>query len=212
MHYNKFPLTPMKIALVFVLVTTFAFSTPALARRGADDRGPGQGPGPGLGGGPGAGPGPGMGGGPNSEMREAIGMAFIVRLKQELNLSREKAFEVYDILDANRQKREALLLEMRQELEKLRSLTESDSPKDADLEAALTAIKTKREALHALEGQVMENLKPVLTPVERAKFVLVYAAFRKRMGHGLGERYERRMENRRQMWAEPDDLDEAQPE
>lgn len=121
----------------------------------------------------------------SEDLREAMNMAMMVRLKQELGLDREKAFDLWDLIEAHRSEKQGFRRSIGDQLKILREQTVAAQPDEAAIVAALDRLTTLRGQMAQHDGKLLEQTKAILTPVQQAKFVLFYVSVLQRMGHRL---------------------------
>jgi Spy/CpxP family protein refolding chaperone len=105
-------------------------------------------------------------------------------MKEKLGLTDEQVAKFKDARKANREAMQPLMEKMKTDVDSLRVLVDKKAS-DKDLSAQLDALKADKQAVEDQQKKQMEDMAAVLTPLQKAKFVISMAD---RMHRGMGGR------------------------
>jgi Spy/CpxP family protein refolding chaperone len=117
-----------------------------------------------------------------AELKETIGTIMLVQLRRELDLSREKAFSLYEMVEAHHESMRQLHQETRRVMGRLKTECAAPSPNARSIGELSEQLIKLRQTRHQKEMAFLTKIDQVLDPVEKGKFLLFQAAFKRRMG------------------------------
>jgi Spy/CpxP family protein refolding chaperone len=97
------------------------------------------------------------------------------RMKEHLGLTDEQSAKLKDAMKANGEAMKPLFRQVRDAMTKLDDKVKDKAP-DADIQAALDAVKAAHKAIAAHQEKFHETLASFLTPTQQAKMLLDMAA------------------------------------
>jgi len=105
-------------------------------------------------------------------------------LKEKLGLTDEQAAKFKDARKANREAMQPLMEKMKTDVDSLRVLVDKKAS-DKDLSAQLDTLKADKQAVDDQQKKQMDAMAAILTPLQKAKFVINMADH---MHRGMGGR------------------------
>lgn len=113
--------------------------------------------------------------------RESLATVYLFKVQQHLELEKERALELFAVLEEGRDKLQPLQRELRVTGRAIKLEVDKETP-DEDLVKQLTEkALTLRSQIHQLELEGFSKLDSILTPVEKAKYLLFHEGFKRRM-------------------------------
>ena len=131
------------------------------------------------------------------KIRERIELIRIWKLTEELDLTEETGSKLFPILHKYDKKRIKLEKERRNIMNQLRKALEDEATSDEEIEAAMDDLEKNALAASDLIRQQREKLKGVLSPRQRAKFILFQRRFQREIRKIIAEARERKVRPRR---------------
>ena len=123
--------------------------------------------------------------------RKRIELMRVLRLTQELNLDEKTAIQIFARLRPIDEKRWGLIQERQKLQRELREASESGKADEAGLQGLMKSIRANREALGALEQKETQALDGLLTPQQKAKYLLFRERFNQELRERMGQARER---------------------
>ncbi|MGQ9471072.1 MAG: hypothetical protein ACUVR0_05170 [Candidatus Aminicenantales bacterium] len=118
-------------------------------------------------------------------MRENIATLRLVRMTKALDLTEEQAAKIFPV--ANRVEKEKMELnrQLGLEIRELRSLVAAEAPEESKIKEKIIKIAQFRESIRLKEAEFEAFLEKVLTPVQRARYVLFSLDFAQFLGQNI---------------------------
>ena len=144
---------------------------------------------------PAGGRGTGAGRGAREEdLRETLSILMMVRMKNELKLSKEQYEQILPKIEAREKDRQQTALARRDLRVRLRALLAQSSATDAEFSEIVQKVTALEEAEKAGEQAFINDIRKALTPRQQAQFLV----FRERFRQWLEERLRQMREMKRQ--------------
>jgi Spy/CpxP family protein refolding chaperone len=153
-----------KQALAAVMVMGFALGTLAAAQAGRSGESPAQ-----------------------ARLRERIGDLYILRLTRALDLTEEQTSRIYPLLVRAEKDKAELQRRLGLDMRELRAELAKSPAGEGRLLELVAAIRETRRSIRGLDDEVESALEAVLTPVQRARYLIFTVDFLR----GVGETLER---------------------
>jgi Spy/CpxP family protein refolding chaperone len=124
--------------------------------------------------------------GQRARLRERIGELYLLRLTRALDLTEEQAAQVYPLLTRAEKEKAEIQRGMGQDLRALREELAKTPPEDKALLSLVDRIREARRAIRKSDEKVEAELDRVLTPVQRARYLVFSVEFLRNVGENLG--------------------------
>ena len=122
---------------------------------------------------PGERPGP-----PDEDLRETITLLMMVRMKNELELSKQQYEQILPKVDECERARASSFRERHMQTMRLRELLTGETARDSDLQEAVDRLIAQDEAERHQEEAFVAEVRKLLSPRQQAKFLLFRQRFR----------------------------------
>jgi len=119
-------------------------------------------------------------------LRERIGELYLLRLTRALDLNEEQTAKVYPLLTRSEKHKAEIQRKMGQDLRALRDELAKTPPDDKELLALVGRIREARLAIRKADEEVEAALDRVLTPPQRARYLIFNIEFLRNVGENLG--------------------------
>ena len=119
-------------------------------------------------------------------LRERIGELYLLRLTRALDLTEEQTAKVYPLLTRSEKQKAEIQRKMGQDLRALRAELAKTPPDDKELVALTGRIREARLAIRKGDEEVEAALDRVLTPVQRAQYLIFNIEFLRDVGENFG--------------------------
>lgn len=130
------------------------------------------------------------------EIRKRIALVRMWKLTEELDLTEETGAKLFPILHKYDEKWVALKEEGRNIMNELRKALKDEATPDEEIEAAMEKVAENALSASDLLRQQHEELKRILSPRQRAKFVLFQRRFHREIRKIIAEARERKVRAR----------------
>ena len=130
------------------------------------------------------------------KIRKRIELIRMWKLTEELDLTEETGAKLFPILHKYDEKRIRLQKERRNSMNQLRKALEDEGTSDEEIESAMDKVGKNALAASDLLRQQREELKGVLAPRQRAKFILFQREFHREIRKIIAEARERKVRAR----------------
>jgi Spy/CpxP family protein refolding chaperone len=119
-------------------------------------------------------------------LRERIGELYLLRLTRALDLTEEQTAKVYPLLTRSEKKKAEIQRKMGQDLRALREELAKTPPDDKELLALVGRVREARLAVRKGDEEAEAALDRILTPVQRAHYLIFNIEFLRNVGENLG--------------------------
>ncbi len=123
---------------------------------------------------------------PGVRLRERIGELYLLRLTRALDLTEEQTARVYPLLTRAEKEKAGIQRRMGQDLRALRAELALEAPRDGELATLVERIRQDRLLIKKTDEEVETAVDRVLTPVQRARYVIFNIEFLRNVGENLG--------------------------
>lgn len=123
---------------------------------------------------------------PRGRLRERISELYLLRLTRALDLTEEQTAKVYPLLTRAEKEKAEIQRRMGQDLRALRDELAQTAPRNAELATLVERIRQDRLLVKRTDEEVETALDRVLTPVQRARYVIFNIEFLRNVGENLG--------------------------
>ncbi len=130
------------------------------------------------------------------EIRKRIELIRMWKLTEELDLTEETGAKLFPILHKYDEKWVKLKEEGRNIMNELRKALKDEATPDEEIEAAMEKVEENALAASDLLRQQHEELKRILSPRQRAKFILFQRRFQREIRKIIAEARERKLRAR----------------
>jgi len=110
-------------------------------------------------------------------LRERISDLYLLRLTRALELTEEQTARIYPLLTRAEKDKAELQRRMSAGLQALRAHLAQDRPKEETLILLTNGVREAREDIRRIEAEVDAALDDVLTPLQRARYVVFTVEF-----------------------------------
>jgi Spy/CpxP family protein refolding chaperone len=124
--------------------------------------------------------------GQRARLRERIGELYLLRLTRALDLTEEQAAKVYPLLTRAEKEKAEIQRRMGRDLRALREELAKTPPDDKALLSLVDEIREARRAIRKSDETVEADLDRILTPVQRARYLVFNIEFLRNVGENLG--------------------------
>jgi hypothetical protein len=131
------------------------------------------------------------------KIRKRIELIRMWKLTEELDLTEETWVKLFPILRKYDEKWIKLREERRNSIKQLRKALKDKAISDQEIEAAIDSVAQHAEAMSELLRQQNGELKGILSPRQRAKFILFQRRFQREIRTIIAEARERKSKARR---------------
>jgi Spy/CpxP family protein refolding chaperone len=119
-------------------------------------------------------------------LRQRISDLYLLRLTRALDLTEEQAAKVYPLLTRVEKEKAGLQRRMGLDLRDLRAELAKTPPGEAELPGLVDRIGETRRAIRRKDEEVEAALDRILTPVQRARYLIFNVEFLRNIGENLG--------------------------
>jgi Spy/CpxP family protein refolding chaperone len=119
-------------------------------------------------------------------LRERIGELYLLRLTRVLDLTEQQTAKIYPLLTRSERHKAEIQRKMGQDLRALREEMDKTPPEDKELLALVNRIREARLAIRKSDEQTEAALDGILTPVQRARYLVFNIEFLRNVGENLG--------------------------
>jgi len=151
-----------RLALVGVLILGLALGTLAAAQAGGQGQSPAQ-----------------------ARLRERIGDLYILRLTRALELTEEQTAKIYPLLVRVEKDKAGLQRRLGLDMRELRGELAGPAAGEKRLLELVGLIRKSRQAIRELDDEVETVLDKVLTPVQKARYLVFTVEFLRSVGENL---------------------------
>ena len=123
---------------------------------------------------------------PRAGLRERIGELYLLRLTRALDLTEEQTAKVFPLLTRAEKQKAEIQRRMGQDLRALRDELAKTPPDDRQLLSLAGRIREARLAIRKGDEDAEAALDRVLTPVQRARYLIFNIEFLRNVGENLG--------------------------
>lgn len=123
---------------------------------------------------------------PRAGLRERISDLYLLRLTRALDLTEEQTARIYPLLTRAEKDKAALQREMGLGLRDLRAELAKTPPGEESLLGLVDKIRGARRAIRQKDEEVEAALDGILSPVQRARYLVFTVEFLRNMGENLG--------------------------
>jgi Spy/CpxP family protein refolding chaperone len=120
-------------------------------------------------------------------LRQRISELYLLRLTRALDLTEEQTAKVYPLLTRAEKEKAEIQRKMGQDLRALREELAQPAPREKEIDALVVRIREQRRLIRRTDEDVEASLDRVLTPVQRARYVIFTVEFLR----GLQDRLDR---------------------
>lgn len=120
-------------------------------------------------------------------LRQRISELYLLRLTRALDLTEEQTAKVYPLLTRAEKDKAEIQRKMGQDLRALREELAQPAPREKELDALVERIREERRTIRQTEEDVEVSLDGILTPVQKARYVIFTVEFLR----GLQDRLDR---------------------
>jgi Spy/CpxP family protein refolding chaperone len=121
-----------------------------------------------------------------ARLRERISDLYLLRLTRALDLTEEQTAKIYPLLTQAEKAKAPLQRQMGLDLRDLRQELASEAPDEGAVARLSDGIWQARRALRRKDDEVEAQLGRLLTPVQRARYVIFTADFLRTVEENLG--------------------------
>jgi Spy/CpxP family protein refolding chaperone len=122
-----------------------------------------------------------------ARLRERIGDLYLLRLTRALDLTEDQTAKLYPLLVRAEKDKADLQSRLNLDMRDLRAELAKARPKEETLVLLTNGVREAREGIRRIEAEVEASLDRVLTPLQKARYLLFAADFLR----SIGERLER---------------------
>ena len=119
-------------------------------------------------------------------LRERISDLYLIRLTRALDLTEEQTAKVYPLLVRVEKQKAELQRRMGLALREVRAELAKTPPGEAELPGLVDRIRETRRAIRRKDEEVEAALDSILTPVQRARYLIFNVEFLRSVGENLG--------------------------
>jgi len=119
-------------------------------------------------------------------VRENLITLKLLRMTQALDLTTEQTSEIYPVLTRQEKEKYEITEKLNQSMKDLRLLLEQEKPDEARILSVMSEIGVWRDRIAAKDKEMADFLKPRLSVVQNAKYLLFASEFYQRLGERLG--------------------------
>jgi Spy/CpxP family protein refolding chaperone len=119
-------------------------------------------------------------------LRERIGELYLLRLTRVLDLTEEQTAKIYPLLTRVEKHKAEIQRRMGEDLRALRDELAKTPPDDKELLALVERIREARQAIRKSDEEAEAALDRVLTPVQKARYLVFNIEFLRNVGENLG--------------------------
>ncbi len=119
-------------------------------------------------------------------LRERIGELYLIRLTRALDLTEEQTAKVYPLLTRTEKQKAEIQSKMGQDVRALRDELARSAPQEKELDALVEKIREERLLIRKMDEEAETGLDRVLTPVQRARYLVFNIEFLRNVGENLG--------------------------
>jgi Spy/CpxP family protein refolding chaperone len=119
-------------------------------------------------------------------LRERISDLYLLRLTRALDLTEDQTAKVYPLLTRLEKEKAKLQRGLGLDLRDLREKLGGTVPPEAELQGLVDRIRQARRAIRLKDEEAEAGLDGVLTPVQRARYLLFNVDFLRNIGENLG--------------------------
>lgn len=123
---------------------------------------------------------------PGAGLRERISELYLLRLTRALDLTEEQTAKIYPLLTRAEKVKVGIQKEMGRDLRDLRAELAQDAPREKELAALVDRIRQDRLLVRKTDDEVEAALDQVLTPVQKARYLIFNIEFLRNVGENLG--------------------------
>jgi hypothetical protein len=123
---------------------------------------------------------------PRAGLRERISDLYLLRLTRALDLTEDQTARIYPLLTRAEKDKAALQRQMGLDLRDLRAELTKTPPGEEAVLARVDRIRQARRAIRQKDEQVEAVLDGILTPVQRARYLVFTVEFLRNVGENLG--------------------------
>lgn len=120
-----------------------------------------------------------------ARLRERIGDLYLLRLTRALDLTEDQAARVYPLLIRAEKDKAALQRRLNIGMSDLRAELAKARPKDEALALLTRGVREAREGIRRVDAEMEAALDGVLTPVQKARYLVFTADFLRSVGENL---------------------------
>jgi Heavy-metal resistance len=122
---------------------------------------------------------------PRARLRERISDLYLLRLTRALDLTEEQAAKVYPLLTKAEKVKSGLQSRMGLDLRDLRRELAGSPVEERKVLELVAGIRGARQAIRQTEDNVEAALEGILTPVQRARYLIFTVDFLRSVGENL---------------------------
>jgi Spy/CpxP family protein refolding chaperone len=119
-------------------------------------------------------------------IRENISNLYLLRLTRALDLSEEQAAKVYPLLTRVEKEKAGIQRRMGQDLRGLRAELAGSEPGEQKVLELVIRIREARSAIRQKDDEVEGVLDGILTPIQKARYLIFTVDFLRSIGENLG--------------------------
>jgi Spy/CpxP family protein refolding chaperone len=119
-------------------------------------------------------------------IRENISNLYLLRLTRALDLSEEQAAKVYPLLTRVEKEKTGIQRRMGQDLRGLRAELAGSEPGEQKVLELVIRIREARSAIRQKDDEVEGVLDGILTPIQKARYLIFTVDFLRSIGENLG--------------------------
>jgi Spy/CpxP family protein refolding chaperone len=121
-----------------------------------------------------------------ARLRERISDLYLLRMTRALDLTEEQTAKVYPLLTRVEKEKAGLQRRLGLDLRDLRTELAKTPPGEAELLGFIDRIRETRRAIRRKDEDAEASLDHVLTPVQKARYLVFNIEFLRNVGEGLG--------------------------
>jgi Spy/CpxP family protein refolding chaperone len=131
-------------------------------------------------------------GAPAEDLAQTVQLFYVDGLRKELNLSDEQTLKLIPLVQKAEEDRRAMHRQKRQIMERLRALAGDEKASDGEIEKALGDFFSIEDQFRRQEKKNQDEIAALLTPRQRAQFIIYTMQFRERIEGKIRELREQR--------------------
>jgi hypothetical protein len=120
-----------------------------------------------------------------ARLRERIGDLYLLRLTRALDLTEDQTAKLYPLLVRAEKDKAELQRRLNLDLRDLRAELSKERPKDDALFPLTSGVREKRREIRRIDDDVEAALDRVLTPVQKARYLIFTVEFLRSVGENL---------------------------
>jgi Spy/CpxP family protein refolding chaperone len=120
-----------------------------------------------------------------ARLRERIGDLYLLRLTRALELTEDQTAKLYPLLTRAEKDKAELQRRLDLDMRDLRAQLAKARPKEEDLALLTSSVREAREGIRRIEADVDAALERVLTPLQKARYLVFTADFLRSVGENL---------------------------